>query len=414
MSRQVSCTVTVCGGSEKHNHDLHYRAALDHVNTAEHPDAVIEILPYRPYKEQINEMLKPYIDEYNRHQQERYQSAWDRYNAGLIKTKPRKRDYKPMNYDYYTEHLDDRVWNPHVKKLEPAPMWREVILGLGDQEDKEAGLITREEAVATMKGVVERWPELFPDFKLLGATIHLDEEGFYHCHIDYKPLYEKDEPDRGLNVGVGHETALEHMGFTPEQSIINARDKAPIRFNAFRNKLYIATEEQLYKHGLRLWYNVSRVKEPYKDPSVNQRLEDWKDTQDGVLQMQRLKNNMLDIVEGDRVSPEGYKQALVAAEDVEKILKKVEEQPRSRVNKDNVVIHFSLFDQLRSIVKAFMNVIGHLLHKIDVLTENLDRAYEEIDMLRNRKMSLSDWMQSAEDRNTLPGAHEGFEKEKEK
>ena len=138
-------------------------------------------------------------------------------------------------------------------------LWRSLIFGLGDKEDREKGVIKREEAIAVMSGVVKHWPEEFPEFRLLGATIHLDERGFYHCHIDYMPFFKNTKEmkqEQGLRISHSQEAALEHMGFEPEQSIINASDKAPIRFNAFRNRLYLKTEEELNKQGLRLQYGI--------------------------------------------------------------------------------------------------------------------------------------------------------------
>lgn len=395
MSKKVSCTVTVGAGSEKHNHDLRFRESLNHTRTADCQDAIIELVPYRPYQTQINEMMKPYIDEYNHRQQERYEAAWARYNAGEIRTKPRKRDYKPMSDDYYTDHLHDQQWNPRTKKMEDVPIYREVIFGLGDQNDRKSGLITRDEAVAVMTNVVARWPEIFPDLKLLGASIHLDEEGFYHCHIDYKPLYEKENPERGLTVGTGQDAALEKMGFTPEQSIINGRDKVPILFNAFRNRLYLETEKELNRYGLRLMYGASKIKEPGKDSSVNQQLEVWQATRDGVHEVQMLKNNMLDIVQGDHVSPEGFKQAVTAAENVTKALDELQQQPRSRINKDNVIVPFRLLDQLRSFVLDVVNTVKHLLQQIDILEDHLDH-YENIQEKLDgggKIFSKLEWMQ---------------------
>lgn len=383
MSRQVSTTITCGVGSERHNHDLDYRATLEHVHGG--ADDVIELIPYRSYKEQINEMMKPYIDDYNKRQQERYAAAWERYNNGEIKTKPRKANYKPMGYDYYEDHKDDVFFNRALKKNEPLPMFRSLIFGLGDKADREQGTLSKDEAVSVMTGIVERWPEMFPDFKLLGATVHLDEDGFYHGHFDYKPMFESDKElkqEQGLRVSVSQEAALEHMGYEPEQSVINATDKAPIRFNAFRNRLYHETEAELNKHGLRLWYGASNDKEPLKDSSSNQRLENWQATQDGVDQLQRMKNTMLDIVEGDRVSPEGYKAAVKAAKDIEDTLTQIGEQKRSRLNKDNVVVHFSLFDQLRSFVKSMMDTIAHLLQKVDILKENLDYEMDKTEQLQ--------------------------------
>lgn len=417
MSKKISCTVTVGAGSERHNHDLKFREALDHTHTADCPEAIIELVPYRSYKDQINDLMKPYIDKYNQEQQRRYEEAWERYNAGKIKTKPRKRDYKTMDYDYYSEHKDDVHQNPRSGKVEKVPMWREVIFGLGDQDDRQNGFITKEEAVSVMRKVVERWSELFPCFKLLGATIHLDEEGFYHCHIDYKPLYEKDEPGRGLAVGIGQDASLKRMGYTPEQSIINGRDKAPILFNAFRNRLYYEVEEELNKHGLRLLYGVSEVKEPGKDSSKKQKLEDWKATQDGVHELQQMKNNMLDVVESDHVSPDSYKAALRAFDDIEKKLDEIESQPRSRLNKNLLTVPFTLLSQLRSFIEnVYKIVVTNLLHQIDVLNSHLDHYEKENAELRRKLYGLDSKVKSAEKRhqNQAAAGLQVIEKEQEK
>lgn len=395
MSRTVSCTATVGAGSEQHNHDLKFREALDHTNTADRPDAIIELIPYRPYKTQINEYMQPYIKAYNDDVEARFEAAKERYRRGEIKSRPKRRDYKLMEYDYYETHLHDTYRNPVTKKVEELPMWREVIFGLGDMNDRKTGVITQEEAVAVMTDVVKRWPELFPDFKLLGATIHLDEQGFYHCHINYKPLYEKSSPERGLKVGIGHDAALERMGYTPEQSIINESDKAPILFNAFRNRLYREAEKALIAHGLRLQYGVSATKEPEKDSSTNQQLGAWQATQDATRELQRQKNVMLDVVMSDEVSPEGYKKAIDAADSIVTTLDEISKSPRSRLKKDKVVVEFRLFDQLRSFVTALVDSVKHLLHRIDVLSANVDyyadqaaRAEKEVERLKPKEQEL--------------------------
>ncbi len=392
MGRTISCTATVGAGSEKHNHDLEYRTTLEHVHGSS--EDVIELLPYRPYQEQINEMMKPYIDEYNEKVQARYKSAWDRYNAGITKTKPRKRDYKPMSYDYYTEHLNDTYYDRSSDKHLPLPMWRELIFGLGDKNDRANGIITRDEAVATMRRVVERWPELFPDFKLLGATIHCDEEGFYHCHIDYKPLYERDfatlEHEHGLRVGIGQETALERMGFAPEQSIINGRDKVPIRFNAFRNRIYLTAEAALNEQGLRLQYGVSATKEPDKDSGKKQPLENWQATQDAIREMQAQKNIALDIIEKDEVLPKEQAKAMAAVEKVMSIIKAVKSSPMT-LFRHGYKITFDLFSQLETGITAFWESAAHLVSEIKRLRHKLDEEVE-------RNVRLEDALERGEQR----------------
>lgn len=366
---EMSVTVTVGEGSEAHNHDLEYRSTLKHVH--DRSDGVVELIPYRNYNTVINEAVKPYIDRYNQRVEERYQAAWDRYNAGEIKTKPRKRDYRKMSYEYTAEVFGEKYRNPHTGKVEEAPMFRSIIVGIGDKEDRQSGRITEAQAKEIFRTVTAEFKEKFPDFLLLGASLHLDEEGFYHTHIDYKPLYEKTLPDaeqgqkrRGLDVGTGQEAALEHMGFKPEQSIINGRDKAPLLFNAFRNEIYRMMESAMAEQGLRLQYGVSARKDPEKDSSRNQKLEVWQATQDAAREMQHKKNLALEIVSQDKVSPEGFKAAMAAVADLNDTLQKVQESPQTAL-RNGYKITFTLFDQLKSMVRSVQETIGHLLRKLD-------------------------------------------------
>lgn len=369
--KQISVTITVGQGSERHNHDLNYRKKLEHVRN-HGDDGVIELIPYnQSYEEQINQLMKPYIDRYNQRQQERYEEAWERYNTGQIKTKPRKRNYQPVSYDYYQEHKDDTYFNRATGQHEQLPIWRSVIIGLGDMNDRKSGVITEETAVTVLQGIADSWPELFPDFRLLGASLHVDEEGFYHAHFDYKPMYDN-EAEKGLQVGIGQESALEHMGFEPEQSLINGDDKIPIRFNAFRNRLYLEVEKELHNQKINLQYGVSKVKDPGKDSSRNQRLENWQATQDKALELQLMKNKMIDIISADEASPEGIKEALEAFDSLNDTLHQIEEQPRSRLNKNNVVVHFELFDQLRSFLDNLINSVAYIIQQWDIANENLE------------------------------------------
>lgn len=417
--REISTTVTCGSGSEKHNHDLEYRETLEHVHARS--EGVVELIPYRSYEEQINEMLKPYIDEYNEKQQARYQSAWERYNQGEIKTKPRKRNYQPISYDYYNEHKDDTYYNRNTNKQEALPMFRSMIIGLGDQSDRQNGTITEEEAKRVFAKVIEKWEEDFPYFHLLSATIHLDEAGFFHCHVDYKSLYEHDI-GQGLSCGIGHEKALELMGFKPEQSIINGRDKVPLLFNAFRNKIYSRVEEALADEGIRLQYGVSKTKDPTKDTSKNQKLETWQEQQDTVREIQHQKNVALDIIEADEISPEGLKELMKTATGIENTLKEVESAPRSRMNKDNVVVKFTLFSQLQSLLKNFKETVAYAFQQIEFYKEKFSQALHELgraeDYIAEVEPRLNDLQQkynnSIRERAELENAARHYKRESEK
>lgn len=399
MARRVSCTCTVGEGSERHNHDLDYRQTLEHVHGG--PEDVVELVPYRPYKEQINEIMYPYIKAYNDEVDARFEAAKQRYKEGKIKSRPKRRDYQHMDYDYYEAHLHDTKKNPITKKLEEVPMWRSIIFGLGDQADKENGVITKDEAVRVMSKLVKDWPELFRNFKLLGATIHLDEQGFYHCHIDYKPVYEKSDlrevreledaevsgsgkKTRGLSVGVGHEATLAAMGYEPEQSIINESDKAPIRFNAFRNRIYRETEVNLNSEGLRLLYKATEKKEPGKDSSKNQSLENWQASQDAQRDLQERKNQLLDIIEKDDVAPEDLKKVLTTVTQIDQKMTEIEQSPKSRLDRRKRVVEFRLLDQLKSFVRDLVDTVQSALAQIRSLEAQLQRQREEKERLRQK------------------------------
>lgn len=373
---EVSVTVTVGEGSEMHNHDLYYRETLSHVHSR--PEGVIELIPYRNYADAIDAAMKPYIDAYNARVEERYQDAWERYNSGQIKTKPRKRDFQKMSDYYFRDHLGEMHRNPHTGKVEEVDPFRSIILGIGDRQDRHSGKISEEQAKAIFTEVAMRFQEHFPDFLLLGATLHLDEEGFYHAHFDYKPIYEKAAPDaekgkvrRGLDVGTGHDAALEHMGFKPEQSIINGRDKAPLLFNAFRNEVYRMMEAAMAKHDLRLQYGVSQRKEPEKDSSRNQKLESWQAIQDTARELQHQKNVALDVISQDTVSPEGYKSAAIAVQRLQYSLDEVKASPLT-VTRNGYKIRFGLFDQLQSVLKHLQETLAYLIHKVESMTKDLN------------------------------------------
>lgn len=357
-----SATVTGGIGSERHNHELGYRATLEHVVV--NPDDLVELVEYRPYKEQINELMKPYIDDFNAHAEERYQDAWERYRAGERKSKPKRREFPKMGYDYYEDHKDDLIFIPNINRKVVRPIFRSLIIGIGDQSDRQQGRITREQAEEIFRKFLDEFREKFPELHVLGATIHFDEAGFYHMHLDYKPVMDMDA-EKGLQCTTSLDTVLEQMGYQPEQSIINGRDKAPIRFNAFRNEMYHILERQMNDVGLRLEYGVSKVKEPGKDSSRNQSLKNWQDTQDAAIDMQHTKNNILDIIEKDDILPEEIKKVTSLWEHLMDTVKKALTTSKQRVlKKDEGIVSYSILDQLQSFANTFYEAIAAMYTRL--------------------------------------------------
>ena len=418
---EISTTITVGEGSEKHNHNIEYRATLEHVSERE--NGVIELVPYeKTYHEQIDELMKPFIDEYNEGVRLRYAQAWERYNNGEIKTKPRKRDFKEMEYNYSEKHKEDYIINPITKKQEKIPLFRSMIIGLGDKSDRENGRITEAQARRVLEKTLKKMKKDFPYMNILGCSMHCDEVGFYHAHLDYKFIAPTPEATKGLKCSVSQDKALDLMGYKPEQSIINATDKAPIRFNAMRNRIYKIIEEGLADEGLRLMYHATKTKEPEKDSSKNQSLENWQELQDRTQELQHEKNVALDIIESDTVSPEALKELLKTTSNIERNLAEVEASPRSRLNKDNVLVPFKLFDQLQSFIKDLVQTVGHLINQVahyrersEDLEIRLERSELELATAeRERQKAQEQYYKSARERATLENAAKHFKAESER
>lgn len=423
--REASVTCTVGDGCERHNHDLDYRATLEHVHKMQ--DGVIELIPYVDYQTKINAIMKPFIDEYNENVEKRYQAAWERYNAGEIKSKPKRKDFPKMSYDYYSEHLNDTYYDQHDHQTKPMPLFRELLVGIGDQADRENGIITEDEAKQIFARFVERFQKQFPNFVLLGATMHLDEQGFYHCHVDYKPLTYK-PMTKGLNVSVSHEEAMKDMGLDPEQSLINGRDKAPLRFNAFRNACYQIMDDEMRECGIYLQYGVSKTKEPDKDSGTHQNLDNWKDKRDAdraraekdkiwdqsvekAREIKHQSNIVRDILDNGDPSAENLAKAIEAGMKMQQTLEEVENSPKTTL-RNGFKISFKLFDQLKTVAADFAETFGKLCLKLKEFAEKLDKAERERDQAKADYNDLAtDYRALEVDYANLQNAYEDMEQE---
>lgn len=378
---ELSATVTSGEGSEKHNHSIKYRSkTLTHTHDTSE-ETVKELIPYeKTYQEQINELMDPYIKEYNNSRDAKLKEAWERYEKGEIQQKPKQKDYKHMDFDYYTFEQERKTKNKKTGKYEQKPVFRSLIIGIGDKNDKEK--VSLEQAHRLFKAVTERFIETFPDFKVLGATLHADEDGFWHMHLDFFVLSEKKGKFKGLAVTSSLDTALQNMGYKPEQSIINGRDKVPILFNAMRNQIYYMLEQEMNKEGLYLQYGVSAKKEPNKNSSVNQKLDVWQETQDAAKKIQHLKNKMVAETNKDNdypLSEVNLNQAFRATNDLQKAIESVQGAKRSRLNKNKVMVEFSLFDQIKSFLERIMRTFETFARRIGQLEADIKERDETIE-----------------------------------
>ena len=389
---QYSATISAGFGSEIHNHNKAYR---ENEKGYSKDREIIELEDASmSYKDKINAWLLAFIDEYNSAVDDRYKKAWERYKKGEIKTKPRKRDYQKMAYDYYEKIKNTEVFNQSKKENEKRNPFRSLIIGIGDQTDRVNKNISEEQAIKVFTGVVETFKKDFPNFKILGAVIHLDEEGFYHMHLDYFPMYKKKTKNqKGLAVGFGYDEAMKEMGYKPEQSIINGRDKVPILFNAMRNKIYGELETEMNKNGLLMQYHASQKKDPKKDSSKNQKLEEWQQTQGDIKSKNEVKNQMIyNFTAADGDILKNFDELMTNFDEGLKIM---DEAETSTLRKGKI-IKYNRFDQLKTLWQGFLSFIKSIKASFNNLLNKLKQTNEEKEALKIKYENLSDEKQDLE------------------
>lgn len=383
---RLSTTITIGEGSEKHNHDEKYRAGLDHIKDAGREPGVIELIPYtKSYEQQINERRKAAIDRYNARVEARYEAAMERYKKGEIKSKPKRKDFKLRSYDYCKEWHEKHDGKPSGKRGAPK-LWREMIIGFGDKSDRDSGRITQEQAVRIAQYVVDKWQENLPALPLMGAPLHTDETGFFHMHPDFDVFFEKTAANqRDLDVSSCFEDALEAMGIPAEQSIVNGRDKVPLRVNGLRNILFRWVEEAYQKEGI-LWdKGCTERKAPGKDSGVHTSLERWQATQDAERAIQAEKNEVLDVMLPVIQSGEPLTQEQIdhAAQHVAKMGQLMDEVAGTEYtfNRKERKLSVKLFDQLQS-------VWGHAAESFATLSKAVTDAIGDRDRWKARYEGL--------------------------
>lgn len=318
--RTTHTYVTVGHGSERHNHNLAFRKnVLQHTeNTNE--STVVELMKYTDYRTLINELMKPYIDEYNKNQDKKYNDDLDRYAKGELKNKPKKsnKKYKHKDDDYYTERINSVVYNRKTKQKTHQKAFDEVCVGFGSAETKHD--YSRDEVEEIMRNTLEDIKKKFPNIWILGATIHFDEAGNHHMHIDYLPIYFKDQDKdfRELRIGINIDECMKGMGFEPSLSLINKSKKKPLYFNTFRNSIDFILEEKLNEHQILVERGVTkdRVNKEHLDK------DEWLQTKVAANEIQNFKNDLLIQTE---VISEKLEEKTDKLEDVEAALEKYSE-----------------------------------------------------------------------------------------
>ena len=316
QQRTESVTVTVGVGNERHNHDVEYRSTLEHIIPTS--DGVVEFVDYIPYDQRINEIMEPYIKQYNEQRDQKYKEAVEKFERGERRSKPHPKDFLHMSYNYAEQHRYTKQRRLDTGRVEEQLIFRSLIIGIGDQESRP--YLQRQLLIDIFRKFVQDFQKNFPCFLVLGASLHLDERGFPHLHLDYFVCAVKENWKNGLPVYRGQEKALQLMKFSPEQSIITAEERPPILFNAFRNRIYLLMQSAMEMYGLHLQYGVTKKKDPYKNSQKNMRLEVWQQEQDRFRLLQQYRNEILEILDMPEMQPKDFKSAVAVVKKIEKMV----------------------------------------------------------------------------------------------
>lgn len=293
---ELSVSVTFGVGCEKHNHDSGYRLTLDHVLPM--GDGELELIPYVDYNTRINTLLRPAIEEYNQRRQLQRQEAMSKFEKGQRKTRPKEKDYLPMSYNYAEAYGRRLIHNPSTHRTEEIPLFREIIVKIANIRDRVTGNLPDYVAQSICKDVVAGFAQEFPLLYLLGCTAHTNELGTIHLHIDFVAISRKLEWKTGLPVSLGLNHALQQMGYVAETSIMCAKtERAPILFNAMRNRVFKLCEKALVNHGFCMQYESTAKNYPSLDPSVTRSLEEFQYLADHARWIQHLKNITQDFLQ---------------------------------------------------------------------------------------------------------------------
>lgn len=392
MSKQTKIPLTLFikkgESSEDHNHLPSFREKLPHVI---HPEyGVCEFVPYQKrYKTQINEFARPFIDAYNESREKAFQEAMGRYERGERKTKPRRSDFPKRGYDYYERESTRPYSNPRSNKKELRRVWHSFILGLGDKNDRDEGRITQEDAVSIFGELIERFRQRFHTFLLLGASLHIDESGFYHLHLDFLPHFIGKQ--KYWNFCTGLEGALEHLGFKKEKSIANYQNKPAIHYNAMRNWLYRQMEELFHEHGFLLVRGVFEEKYPgISADEVSTCQSDWQDARDMQRYLQQAANRAIETLEEDKVDEEDITALFAVANAVKHVFLKAKPHTKLLGEKEytltaeDYATFWPTFNRLLEASATAYAKMQRLFSRVQQLeSENADLRYDLTDRERD-------------------------------
>ena len=265
----------------------------------------------------------------------------------------------------------------------------------------------------------EEFKKHFPLFLILCAVVHTgeygneihDQLGGWHMHIDYLPVYDLGPDGPGLRMGTGLDEALRRMGYEEEDSIVITRHR-PLLYTTMHNMMFRIMERILPDYGFRLKLGVTAETYPDKDPGRNLPLPAWQAHMQETVDVQAVKNQWLDVLMADEVSPDSVKQALGSLAMVQDAMRTVQGASKTW---DGSAYKLPETDYIRlqGAVESMMDTMAYVIAKgeqadtysarVDDLSKQLDalqienaRLEREISALRQKELDRRINMAEAE------------------
>lgn len=277
----MSCSVRVGTGNFRHNYDNAYRSHLKNVDGSKSKENILlKEFDWRHPDVAFNKIFEGAVTEYN---------------------EGKRKDRQIKNY--YEHCLNDG--HKGSKKIKPI---REIIFQIGNAQDATDPK-NRKIMIDTLKEMYHEF-EQYSQIEVLGAVIHQDETVYGNApelHIDYVPIaYQKGKKkdeikkytdkdgnekqkrvvhSKGLSKKVNQDLCLKQMGFVPEYSEVNRKEKEkPIVFNGFRNELTKKMQAILKSYGIE--------RKIIKAPNDHKSVSDYRTLQDEKKQL-KTENEQL-------------------------------------------------------------------------------------------------------------------------
>lgn len=231
MEYKMSASCTVGHSNIEHNQNKKNRKAEQHIDNNRIDDNII-LKKCENVEEEFNKIFEDDVAEYN--------------------SKQKRKDRQIKSY-YQKVKNDKQIKAPY----------REIVLQIGNREDAKDPM-KKEKMINCLQDFYRIFETRYPNLKVLSAVIHLDE-ATPHLHLSFVPVAENNK--NGLKHKVNFEKSLEQMGFEPEYSKINKKEKEkPLVFNGFRNDCMRTLEDIMSNNQIqrRIMNNTKKHIEPAK------------------------------------------------------------------------------------------------------------------------------------------------------